>query len=495
MTLRRRARERRTLGIGGMGLPRVPAERAEKRTIKHRERAASLVAAAGVAAGLVLPAGLLLAAPAEARARLGGYTLEAQADPVSVLLYDPVIPVPAEPQLEARLSYTHAMMDTGTGRAVASALWPGSAVGEGLPQLAGNPDAKYPVQTSAASPGGPKDGKQQPGMRAHADDKTVEAQTGFSVSGGSGSSTMPADLPSMPLLAEPTGFAARSRDAVSSSEASSAAETSSSMVSLLGGLVKFYGLHVVSQATTDGDAGRATGRVTYTGVSVLGRELAVDHDSVRTPTGSPVSYPQPPAGLSSALAPLGITLGLPKVDKKLHGAEARVASHGPVLTVHTKVLRQKLDPVTAALQNALPGQLRDQLDPVLRLAPKIVIVLGDTSADANAAPQADLPSGLGTGGPVSGGTPPGMPHSGATPDSGSSSGGNVRLPVVAGRPASSAGFAGLPPGVLVAGLAIAAVASWGLRRMSGLLFASEVCEHGQISGVPDLREMWSYVER
>lgn len=116
-------------------------------------------------------AGVASAAPAQAAGgALGGYTGSATATPLRVEVHEQAIPVPADPELELDLLYTRVSGDSGpTSAAVGSALWPGDAIGQGLPalgtqlhlpsQLTG---AGYPLQADAASPAGPAQASQEP---------------------------------------------------------------------------------------------------------------------------------------------------------------------------------------------------------------------------------------------------------------------------------------------------------------------------------------------
>ena len=62
----------------------------------------------------------VVAIPAPARAEgLGGFTLSAEAAPVAIQIFEPAIPIPAEPQLELNMSYSRAKLDSGpVGRGV-----------------------------------------------------------------------------------------------------------------------------------------------------------------------------------------------------------------------------------------------------------------------------------------------------------------------------------------------------------------------------------------
>lgn len=121
----------------------------------------------------------------------GGFATSATATPIKLDIFEPAIPVPAEPQGELNVSYSHVEGTSGpAARSRASALWPGDPVGEGFktigdtvglpPQLTEN---GYPLQVNAQTPGGPEQQSQEPlpGMvtRAQADPSSAVALAGY----------------------------------------------------------------------------------------------------------------------------------------------------------------------------------------------------------------------------------------------------------------------------------------------------------------------------
>ena len=151
-----------------------------------------VVVAAGLASTALLPgAGTATAEPAFA-----GFATEATATPVRLAMFEPVIPIPSEPQAEMNIAYTTVQSATGpsaTGRA--SWLWPGDAVGEGcktfVEQLhlgdTGLCADGYPVQVNSQTPGGPEHDHDEPMpgavMRSSADAARTVATVGWSPDG------------------------------------------------------------------------------------------------------------------------------------------------------------------------------------------------------------------------------------------------------------------------------------------------------------------------
>jgi hypothetical protein len=131
---------------------------------------------------------------AASKPAFSGYTADAWAAPVKIEIYEPTIPIPADPQLEVELAYSTVEADSGSSMGRASWLWPGDPVGEGfktfveqlgLPEQLGQ--AGYPVQVNAAQPSGESAQSDEPFpgtvMRTSASERTTVAQVGFSPDG------------------------------------------------------------------------------------------------------------------------------------------------------------------------------------------------------------------------------------------------------------------------------------------------------------------------
>lgn len=454
----------------------------------------------------VIPAAALsmcIAVPAEAApsvdepVRLGGYRTSAAGAPVSVLLYEPVIPVPSEPQGELDLAYTRATIDTGpTTTALASTLWPGDALGQGFGTLTGQEGQEYPFKATAQYPGGPGSSAAEaaPGstMEAAAGGRGAEARTSL------------ATVPPRPALLA----TARSLTSASTTElapdglsVTARAVARGSDLELLGGIVRADSLRVESVATSDGRRGTTDGGLVVGGLTVLGRSVEVGQDGVVLPTGDKIpalGRPGGSAGFGDVLAAAGISFEVVPADTGGDGPKAARKSRALVVSVKTKPLRRMLDAPVGPVTGALPEDARAQLAPVLRLAPRIDIVLGNMAASAAANPPIGAfgpPGGFGSpGGTAEGGglsAAPGPVGAGtAAPGGRAGSEQPVDLPVVAGdgrRPYASGGI----PAALVAAAAVGSVlAGYGLRYVGAALLGGGAgsCELGSVRGVPDLRE-------
>lgn len=408
---------------------------------------------------------LLLLSPAPANAsEIGGFTLTARAAPVSVLLHTDLIPVPAEPQGEVHLSYTQTELGSGPiGRSLASSLWPGAAVGTGLPQLLG---FAYPVQANAAHPGGPAD-ESKSGMRAQAGPAKAESAAGAKQE--------------VPFLLTADGLMSSSTSAVTASEARSTAVSAAQTITLLSGLVVLSGVRFESVAVSDGGKGSGTSTFSIAEFTVLGQKF-------------PVKAPgAPPDGLLKALEPLGVTLAWPESATKLEGAAATSTSRGLTLTVDVLALRTKLG-LGSILDGVLAPLLPKELVPLLNPLRKMVVIVGDTEAAANASPAAPLvpapqtpaPEGPAVVPPPPVLTPPGSP--GTPPVAGVAPPPATR-PVQAARtkPRSLLDFPGVPALLVIAGLGVAAVGAHGMRSLGAFMLGGAPCPSGHPTGVPDLR--------
>jgi hypothetical protein len=408
---------------------------------------------------------LILLSPAPARAaEIGGFTLSAHAAPVSVLLHTDLIPVPAEPQGEVHLSYTQTELGSGPiGRSLASSVWPGAAVGTGLPQLLG---FAYPVQANAAHPGGPAD-ESKSGMRATAGASKAESYAGA--------------RQEVPFLLTADGLSSTSNSTVSATEARSTAVTSAQTISLLAGLVVLSGVKFESAAVSDGSKGSGTSTFSVAEFTVLGQKF---------PVKAPAA---PPDGLLKALEPLGITLTWPTSSTKTEGTGATSSSRGLTLTVDVLALRTKLG-LGGILDGVVAPLLPKELVPLLNPLRKMVVIVGDTEAVANASAAAPLtpPDAPAPQAPVAPPPPPAggvqAPLPGTPPVAGIAPPKAV-TPVASARPKprSLLDFPGVPALVVLAGLGVAAASAFGLRSFGTFLLGGAPCPSGHPTGVPDLR--------
>lgn len=360
-----------------------------------------------LAAAALVGAALPVSAGASEDPAFSGYRAVAVAAPVKIEIYEPTIPIPADPQLEVELGYTTVEADSGSSAGRASWLWPGDPVGEGMktfveqlglpPQLGEN---GYPVQVNSGQPSGEEKQADEPFpgmvMRTSADaDKTV-AQAGFSPDGqvgdgtekekdgGEGGGDAPgvpglpglpgADLlqefgqaitggttaaadeepapggtpglpPELAALVDFEGYTSSSQNAVVDGKVVTTARSALGDVSLLGGVITLDGIVSTSSSTSDGTKGVTSGRTVLGGMTVAGQEFSFGTDGF-VAAGQGQEAPALPAQLTDALDQLGIKLVLTKPERKVKGDQASLATSGLVVDIDTSVLRKQL--------NALP---------------------------------------------------------------------------------------------------------------------------------------------
>lgn len=470
----------------------------------------------------------LASQPTTVGSQYGGFTTAASATPLRLEMYEPAIPIPSSPQVELNFSYTTVTGSSGpTATAMASALWPGDAIGNGLPTIlatSGLPASLagggYPVHVNARYPGQPNSGSQEflPGQvgRVSAGAQQTSARAGYSSSGQVAGDPSPNGIPSalsqlqagnlgaLGSLLSPPGSSSgtssnplgvlsavisvggmSSSSVTDYSDASTVRATGTSQVGdveLLGGLVKLEGVTVTSSAVSSLDGGgKAAQKVTYGGLTVQGRSFKLTSDGIEA-AGTTKSAPDPTQA-TTALAKLGITMTFPKPSKTVSGSQVTTTADGPIITIDTQPVLSLLQlnklPL-AQLTNQLPSsasQLKGILQAVLQAHPKIVIKLGEAQSSAQTIAAinlgsgggGDAPSATGSGGSTSSGTagPAGVPATNSvsgTPAGATNPGGSVSTPIQ-----TTSALPGLPPLgsvpslLTLGGLILAAGLGWFFR--------------------------------
>ncbi|MEY9858973.1 hypothetical protein ABH935_004600 [Catenulispora sp. GAS73] len=411
---------------------------------------------------------------------LGGWTVSASAAPITMEIYDPKIPIPAQPgqpNLEFDLSFTRASYGSGpTGAATASWLWPGDAIAFGLGQLFNNPGVKYPILTNVQFPGATPDATMQPipgsYMQSHTDanGSTSVSTFGLPLPGtgpslpGSSPTSAPSSAPSAPsgllggllgggslpplqlpdlgtliqfltgqsALVDIQGERSQTSATVTNGKAVATAESDAGKLLLLGGLIEFDGLKVTSQSTSDGVKGTSAGNVDYGSMSVAGVTFGITANGIQTPAGL-IALPQLPDTVNQLLAPLGISIALPAAGDVSKDTAGEMFSHGLQVTIDTAKLKAML-PLTPVLTQlfaqippdlmktltqGLPPTVTSVINSLPQLAPKIVLTIGSAKSKADASQAINL-SGGATGGPSS---PPSSSAGSSSSTSGGSTGG------------------------------------------------------------------------
>jgi len=462
-------------------------------------RGGALVAAVALGA-LATPAAWAGPAPAPRPAdsgsssSLGGWTVSASAAPVTMEIYDPKIPIPAQPgkpNLEFDISYTRAGYGSGpTGAATASFLWPGDAIAFGLGQLFNSPNVKYPILTNVQFPGASPDATMQPVpgsyMQSHTDANGSTSVSSFGLplpgTGPSLPGQAPSSAPSSPAssggllggllggtlpqpqlpdlgslirfltgqsaLVDVQGERSQSSATVTNGHAVATAESDAGKLLILGGLIEFDGLKVTSQSTSDGVKGTSTGNVDYGSMSVAGVNFGITANGIQTPFGM-VALPQLPDAMNQVLAPLGISVALPAASDVSKDTAGEMFSHGLQITIDTAklkamlpltpVLNQLFAQIPPSLTSGLPAPLPSLIQTLPQLAPKIVLTVGSAKSKADASQAIDL-SGGASGGPTT--QPSGAGTSGGTIGSSGGTGGSDTSGGAGGSSGGSVGGTG-----------------------------------------------------
>lgn len=372
----------------------------------------------GLRARLVLAAGLVGTAlvpgtgAATAEPAFAGFATEATATPVRLAIFEPVLPIPSEPQAELDIAYTTVQSATGpsaTGRA--SWLWPGDAVGEGCKTFVEQLQLEdtglcadgYPVQVNSQTPGGPEHDTDEPMpgavMRTSADAERTVAKVGWSPDGqveqrrpddsgedgegGEGGGApegplpVPGDLSELGAAItgkqrlepepEPNGIVPEELAAVvdagamsSVSEVLTGGDTIRSVatsklsdVALLNGVIGIDTVAVVSTTTSNGRKATTDLQTRVSGITLAGTPVVLGRRGVRL-ADQEAPIEGLPADPNEALEQLGVRLDLPEGDRSARRESATASVEGLRVVLDLAVLRKQLD--TGALEDVV-GQI------------------------------------------------------------------------------------------------------------------------------------------
>ena len=397
-------------------------------TTRLRRGLAVLMAAGGAA--LLAASPVLAQAEVRTQTDLFGYDLEAHASPVSVRFFEDFIPIPTdpgEPQFEITGSYTGAKLGTGpNGRAVASSIWPGAAVGDGFGTLAGDESQTYPVRAAARYPGRGEDSwSQQTAIDGTGAGMFAQAR-GLDVVARSEGGGVP---PEAAALVDVGQVRSESVTTVKDGQAQAHSVATISDVRLLDGLIVLDSVSTELGASSDGNGASTSGHTTVGGIEVLGMPVRLtDQGAVVVPpsdgedegdgAGNPLQPLQDLLGpvnqaiqqLTDDLVADGLeeTLGIriEALDHRedLEGAVGERTAEGVSITVDLGVLRGYLDPLLDVvpigdLLGAIPEddgggvqQVKGLVFELLGLAPKMQYVVGSGFVAASASPAFEMPA-------------------------------------------------------------------------------------------------------
>lgn len=484
------------------------------------------------AAGLIA---LAWPGTAGADSSLGGYTVTSSAAVIHVEVYEPVLPLPASPQGDFSIGYTQTSADSGPStRALASYLWPGSVIGDGFDQLTGKPGSMYPVQVNSRFPAtttAPATNAAQitdgNGMTTATDGATTTANvTGLGIAGpdvnllgglGKGLGQLsgkaskvktPPDVPvpvssTIGALVTAKGITSNSTIKVSDKLVTSTSTAAAADIALLKGIIGLSGVKVTNTVTSDGTKATVVGEATIGGLTIAGMKVALG-DAGITIGSSAVKLPALPSTLTDLLKTLGIVITVSPVTKTVTGATGTFNGQALVISIDTAPLKQALNGPLSLLINLLGTKAATQLAPLIQLAPRIVVKLGESSSSVSASPPY---TGGGTGGYTGGTGGPGT--TGGTGTGGTGPGSVITVPGIpapsqvpigntpqgngGNSPQTTAfklpGLGTMPRLLIVGALILAALIGWVMRYAGGLLIGGGgPCDLGLSKSTPDLRK-------
>lgn len=442
---------------------------------------------------------------------LGGFTVTSSGAPFSMLFYEPVFPIPVdpgEPHAEATLSYTSSRVETGPStRAVASSTWPGPAFGDGFATIC-DCDEEWFVKAEARTPGGEEEAEQElpgtgAGMKASA--------SGFEAVARAGSGESPNE--------EGVAFGnmrSRSASVVEGGVTKATTMAVAKGVKLAAGVISIESVQTTLEATSDGKSASSKGQTKVNGLVIGGQGYTVDEKGMQPVADDkpqdpvlPVPKPKEIPGADEVRKNLGIEVNLVEHKVTKEGADVTRRAGGLRITIDTAVLKNKVP-----LYDLVPPEIAGELAPLLVLAPKIEYILGRASVRAAATEPIDLDFPALE--PVA--PPPLEPAGGdvAVDDTGfadtaaegaalddfgagmqdAGETGPVEQPLAAGEQPQAAStelpamFGGLPPGLVAAGMVLAALGGRALAGFTGAAMGGPggaLCEQGAPRKTPNLR--------
>ncbi len=505
-----------------------------------------------LAAGTAIAIGVLAwpGPAASTGSSLGGYSASAMANVIRLEMYEPVFPLPSDPQGDFTLGYANATASPGPStRATASYLWPGYVLGDGFDQITGRPGSTYPVQVNSRYPAtesAPAKNRAQltdgNGMSTSTDGVTTTAKvTGLGIAGphtdlsgglGDGLGSLTGQKPSAGQQAPPKvpvpvsatlaqlmtaeNMTSTTTITVGDKLVKTTATAAASSISILHGVLGIDGFKSSTTITSDGKKATATGSVRIGGLTIAGIEIGLGDKGVLTGDGKAVKLPELPKSATDAITKLGVTIAAAPVERKVEAAAGSYSATALVITIDTATLKDAINGPLGAIVKLLGPDAATNLAPLLQLKPKFVINLGQVTANTSATPAYVYPSGGGSSTP-----PPSGPTGSPGGTGGGSYGGNGGFGSGTGSTGgfdggtgSTGGFDGgtgtgsgttpvgaqptgfnlptlgtVPKFLVLLGLVLAAAFAWLLQTAGGsLLGGAAPCRFGLSKGVPNLRE-------
>jgi hypothetical protein len=374
----------------------------------HRFAALAASSALLVSGGAALAAGAWTNGPAGA-ATLGGFTVSALAESISVQYEQPNFPIPATPSLEFDEGYANTTDNYGpTGQASASTLYPGPVVSNagselgllvpGVP-LPAVPD--WPVNASSEFPETPNTTNLDlPGVNmdaqstANGNNATATLGNDAATAGSSGGDpTQQASSGSgNPLVGQSALMGIGALSATSSSQAPSTstsatgaatAEATATVggISILGGFISLGTITSTATATSDGTTGKVTGTTQVQNVSIGGEPISITSNGIQVLTDKGPALPI--AALNTLLKELGVTIAVTNPTDKVSGASASRELDGLQIQVNLDTL----DTAANKFASLLPAKLVSELPIAIPNEQLITFDFGRVVVNSTASPS------------------------------------------------------------------------------------------------------------
>lgn len=379
--------------------------------------------------------------PAGADNSLGGFTVNALAESISVQYEQPNFPVPANPSLEFDEGYAASTDNFGpTGSATASSLYPGQVVANAGPELALlvpgvplPPAPVWPVQAVSDFPQKPNSASNDvPGANMDAqsstDGNTATATLGNdAATAGSdgGNPTQQAPSGSGNLLAGSNailgvgGLSANASAQAPSIKASADATATVGGISMLDGFISIGSITSTADASSDGTTGKVTGTTQVQNVSIAGEQVSITADGIQAPSGKPLAA-LPVSALNTLLRELGITIAVTNTTDSVNGPSASRELDG----LEVQVNLNTLDTAANKFASLLPAKLTSQLPFAIPNEQLITFYFGRVQVSSTASPSF-VASNSGSTGAASSSTSTGASTTGNTGSSYTGSSGSA----------------------------------------------------------------------
>ncbi|MCW2494191.1 choice-of-anchor P family protein [Jatrophihabitans sp.] len=496
-------------------------------------------------AGLGAAGLLTLSWPSAATAdsSLGGYTADSSASVIHIEVYEPVLPLPSSPQGDFSIGYTSSTADSGpTARALSSYLWPGTVIGDGFDQLTGKPGTSYPIQANSRYPAtasAPAKNKVQitdgNGMTTATDGNTTTATvTGLGIAGKGvdllgglgaglgqiagkapkpGDKTLSAPVPvsnTLAALVSAKGVTSTSTVKVSDSKVTSTSTAAAADINILGGVIGLSAIKVTNTETSNGTKATVAGSATIGGLTIAGVPISLGDKGIVIGKTA-IKLPAIPATLTSLLKTLGVEIQVAPITKKVTGATSTFNGQALTISIDTHPLKDALNGPLSLLVNLLGSQAATSLAPLIELAPRVVLKLGEASGSLSASPAYVGGNGGGTTTPPSTttGGGGGVTTTTTTGGGGGTIGGGGGLVTTPTTPMPTTttpqqtavtpqlqqtaailpGLGSMPRFLILGALLLAAAIGWLMQVAGGVLLGgTRTCALGLRTGVPDLRK-------